>query len=152
MMETIGKYSIILVISALLTWYASFLGSNYLEVFLLDNAILLAVTVFTIHAASIGILLSQLEIISYRTGLDFRDTIVGIRQSFVEFFILIFFMTLCLVALNTCVNKINNFISDIPYIKQVLVTLVTFSVIAMIAIVYDTSKAILRALEFLSNQ
>ncbi len=157
MMETIGKYSIILLISIFLTGVEKFIDSNYLKVFLINNAILLAVAVFTIHTASVGILLSQLEIISHRTGKTFKSTLTGIRHSFIEFFILIILMTISLILLSTCINitdycNLNNFISSLPYIKEVLIISILFSIISMISIIYDTANAIIITLEFLSNQ
>ena len=157
MMEIIGKYSVILLISIFLTGLEKFIDSDYLKVFLINNAIILAVAVFTIHTASVGILLSQLEIISHRTGKTFKSTLTGIRHSFVEFFVLIILMTVSLIILSTCIDKtdycnFNNFISSLPYIKEVLIISILFSIISMISIIYDTTNAIIITLEFSSNQ
>ena len=84
MMEAIGKYTVMIVISLLLTLLEYWLKSNYITDFFSSNAILLAGAIFAIHAASVGILLSQLEILKQRTQLNFRNTINGIRNSFRE--------------------------------------------------------------------
>ena len=106
MMETIGKYTIIAVMSLALTILACWLKSDYIENFFSSNAILVAGAIFAIHAASVGILLSQFEILKQRMELNFSRTIIEIRHSFKESILWLFIiMVTAIVSRGLCNEK-----------------------------------------------
>ena len=155
MVTIISKYAVMIIIAAFLTWYDSYLNSNYLEEFFKNNAILLAITIFTIHSAAVGILLSQLQIIKQVTGKPLNKTIDSIKKSFIEIFILIFVIVMFLITIHaTCQVEIhlNNIIINMQNIKHVIITLISASIIDIIYTVYDTNNAILMTFKFLNNQ
>ena len=146
MMETIGKYTVMIVISLLLTLLAYWLKSNYIEDFFSSNAILLAGAIFAIHAASVGILLSQLEILKQRTQSNFINTIRGICNSFKESILWLIIIMIGAIVLRGFQNKECPII-DFQCVQEAFSFLVIFATIALIAIVLDTVSAILMCLE-----
>ena len=154
-MATIGKYTVMIIIAVFITWYDSYLKSNYLEKFFENNAILLAITIFTIHSAAVGILLSQLQIIIQVTGHSLDKTLGSIRKSFVEIFIVIFLIVFLLITLHAICNTdkdFNSIILSVPYIKNIIIVLISASIIDIIYVIYDTNNAILTSIKFLNNK
>lgn len=154
-MAIIGKYTVMILIAVFLTWYDSYLNSDYLVEFFKDNAILLVVTIFTIHTAAVGILLSQLQIIKQATGKSLKKTIISIRKSFIEIFIIIFLIVFLVIALNAALQtdkSLNSIILNIPNIKYILTALISIAIIDMIYVIYDTNNAMLMTLEFLNEE
>lgn len=147
MMEAIGKYTVMIVISLLLTLLEYWLKSNYITDFFSSNAILLAGAIFAIHAASVGILLSQLEILKQRTQLNFRNTINGIRNSFREAIVwLIIIIMIGAIIIRGLQNKECPLI-NFQYAQEIVSFIIIFATTALIAIVLDTVNAILICLE-----
>lgn len=145
-METIGKYTVMLVVAACLIILSYWLKSDYLASFFADNAILLGGAIFSIHAASVGILMSQLVILKQREHIDFSSTIRGIRHSLKEALLwLAISVTGAVVQRGLEQNDCP--LLAIPYINEVCLLLVVFSIIALLAIVLDTVNAILMCLE-----
>jgi len=145
MMEAIGKYTVMIVISLLLTLLEYWLKSNYITDFFSSNAILLAGAIFAIHAASVGILLSQLEILKQRTQLNFRNTINGIRNSFREAIVWLIIM-IGAIIIRGLQNKECPLI-NFQYAQEIVSFIIIFATTALIAIVLDTVNAILICLE-----
>ena len=146
MMEAIGKYTVMIVISLLLTLLEYWLKSNYITDFFSSNAILLAGAIFAIHAASVGILLSQLEILKQRTQLNFRNTINGIRNSFREAIVWLIIIMIGAIIIRGLQNKECPLIS-FQYAQETFSFIIIFATTALIAIVLDTVNAILICLE-----
>lgn len=150
MMETIGKYTVMFAVAALLNALAYFMKSDYLTDFFASNAIVLASAIFAIHASSVGILMSQLEILKQRVYYNFSSTISEIRKSFKEALLwLMAIITSAIIIKGLSNNDCPLF--DIIYIKEFLSTCIVFSVIALIVIVIDTVNAILICLEYSQN-
>ena len=145
MLETIGKYTLMLGGALGLTLLSVWLKSDYLTNFFASNAILLGVTVFTIHAAAVGILISQLEILKQRTGGDFSGTIRGIRGSFKEAFAWLALTMIGAIILRGLESDACPLFS-VPYIRNICSLTVLFAVIALLTIVLDTVNAILMCL------
>lgn len=146
MMEAIGKYTVMIVISLLLTLPEYWLKSNYITDFFSSNAILLAGAIFAIHAASVGILLSQLEILKQRTQLNFRNTINGIRNSFREAIVWLIIIMIGAIIIRGLQNKECPLI-NFQYAQEIFSFIIIFATTALIAIVLDTVNAILICLE-----
>ncbi|WP_302513958.1 hypothetical protein [uncultured Desulfovibrio sp.] len=146
MMEAIGKYTVMIVISLLLTLLEYWLKSNYITDFFSSNAILLAGAIFAIHAASVGILLSQLEILKQRTQLNFRNTINGIRNSFREAIVWLIIIMIGAIIIRGLQNKECPLI-NFQYAQEIVSFIIIFATTALIAIVLDTVNAILICLE-----
>ena len=146
MLETVGKYTIMLIIACSLSILAYWTKSDYLKSFFANNAILLAITVFTIHAAGAGILMSQLDILKIKTNKNFSSIIKEIRKSFIESFIWLSIITICAISLES-INIEESPIYNISYIEYILTISLVLSVIALLYIVYDTVNAILICLE-----
>lgn len=146
-MAQIGKYTVMLIIAVALSIFAHWVNSDYLTVFFAQNAILLGVTIFTIHtAAAVGVLMSQLEILRNKTNGDFTSTIRGIKNSFFEAIILLFLIMVVAIALTTKAKCISP-LSVIPFHDILLPALLVLCVIGLIDIVRDTANAILMCLE-----
>ena len=145
-MEAIGKYTVMIVISLLLTLLEYWLKSNYITDFFSSNAILLAGAIFAIHAASVGILLSQLEILKQRTQLNFRNTINGIRNSFREAIVWLIIIMIGAIIIRGLQNKECPLI-NFQYAQEIVSFIIIFATTALIAIVLDTVNAILICLE-----
>ena len=146
MMEAIGKYTVMIVISLLLTLLEYWLKSNYITDFFSSNAILLAGAIFAIHAASVGILLSQLEILKQRTQLNFRNTINGIRNSFREAIVWLIIIMIGAIIIRGLQNKECPLI-NFQYAQEIVSFIIIFAPTALIAIVLETVNAILICLE-----
>ena len=146
MMEAIGKYTVMIVISLLLTLLEYWLKSNYITDFFSSKAILLAGAIFAIHAASVGILLSQLEILKQRTQLNFRNTINGIRNSFREAIVWLIIIMIGAIIIRGLQNKECPLI-NFQYAQEIVSFIIIFATTALIAIVLDTVNAILICLE-----
>lgn len=146
MMEAIGKYTVMIVISLLLTLLEYWLKSNYITDFFSSNAILLAGAIFAIHAVSVGILLSQLEILKQRTQLNFRNTINGIRNSFREAIVWLIIIMIGAIIIRGLQNKECPLI-NFQYAQEIVSFIIIFATTALIAIVLDTVNAILICLE-----
>lgn len=146
MIEAIGKYTVMIVISLLLTLLEYWLKSNYITDFFSSNAILLAGAIFAIHAASVGILLSQLEILKQRTQLNFRNTINGIRNSFREAIVWLIIIMIGAIIIRGLQNKECPLI-NFQYAQEIVSFIIIFATTALIAIVLDTVNAILICLE-----
>lgn len=146
MMEAIGKYTVMIVISLLLTLLEYWLKSNYITDFFSSNAILLAGAIFAIHAASVGILLSQLEILKQSTQLNFRNTINGIRNSFREAIVWLIIIMIGAIIIRGLQNKECPLI-NFQYAQEIVSFIIIFATTALIAIVLDTVNAILICLE-----
>ena len=145
-MEAIGKYTVMLVAAVCLIILSRWLKSDYLASFFADNAILLGGTIFAIHAASVGILMSQLEILKQREHIDFSNTIRGIRHSLKESLLWLAISVTGAIALHG-LGQDGCPLLAIPYVNEVCLLLVVFSIIALLAIVLDTVNAILMCLE-----
>lgn len=146
MLEIIGKYTLMLGGALGMTLLSVWLKSDYLTNFFAGNAILLGITVFTIHAAAVGILMSQLEILKQRTGGDFCSTIRGIRSSFKEAFAWLAVVMIGAITLRGLESDVCPLFS-VPHIRDICSLTVLFAVIALLAIVLDTVNAILMCLE-----
>lgn len=146
MLDKIGKYTLMLGGAFGLTLLSGWLKSDYLTNFFASNAILVGVTVFTIHAAAVGILMSQLEILKQRTGGDFSGTIRGIRSSFRESFAWLSVIMIGAITLRGLESHICPLFS-IPHILNICALTVLLGVIALLTIVLDTVNAILMCLE-----
>lgn len=146
MLETVGKYALILSGALGLTSLARWIKSDYLSNFFADNAILLSITVFTIHAAAVGILMSQLEILKQRVGNNFSSTIQGIRNSFKEALVWIALVMVGAIIQRSLGNAISP-LYGLPYVQEICSFIIVVAVIALLAIVLDTVNAILICLE-----
>lgn len=144
-MAQIGKYTVMLIVAFALSIFAHWVNSDYLTVFFAQNAILLGVTIFTIHTAAVGVLMSQLEILRNKTNGDFTNTIQGIRNSFFEAIVFLFLIMVVAIALTTKAKCISP-LSVIPLYDLWLSTLLVFFVIGLIDIVRDTASSILMCL------
>ncbi len=144
-MDQIGKYTVMLIMAFALSIFAHWVNSDYLTVFFAQNAILLGVTIFTIHTAAVGVLMSQLEILRNKTNGDFTSTIQGIRNSFFEAIVFLFLIMVVAIALTTKAKCISP-LSVIPFYDLWLSTLLVFFVIGLIDIVRDTANSILMCL------
>lgn len=144
-METIGKYTVFFMISLFISALSAVSGSEYLRTFFAQNAILLGGTIFTIHAAGVGILMSQLQILIRSTGNDFSSTIKSIRRSFIEASILL--MLIMVTAITMTADKSFIIFNITPFPILILETMMVFFVTALLGIVYDTVDAILKTLD-----
>lgn len=145
-MAQIGKYTVMLVVAFFLSAFAHWTNSDYLTAFFAQNAILLGVTVFTIHAAAVGILMSQLEILRSKARVDFTSTIKGIRNSFSEALVFLTLIMICAIALSPKRNFTPTAMA-LPFSEIWLPAFLVFFVIGLLDIVRDTVNAILMCLE-----
>lgn len=146
-MEQIGKYSVMLFISFALCYIHSITESKYFSKFFIDNAILLGATLFTIHAAFVGILVSQLVIMKKILSSNFKNTVTEIRRSFAEALILLFVIITCAIIVNGNQDKLNTFFDGIFSIEYMCYCLSLTSIMALIMISVDSANAILIAFE-----
>lgn len=140
-MALIGKITIMVIIAFGLVGVEYFLDSNYLRSFFAQNAILLAGAIFTIHAASVGILIGQLGILSI-AKFKFPNTIKSIKKSVIEAFISLVAIGATAIILDG--DAKNNEISKMlleywPMVSGVQL----FAVIYLFAIVADSIYAII---------
>lgn len=149
-MEQIGKYSIMVFISSILCYIHYISESNYFSEFFIDNAILLGATLFTIHTASIGILISQLVIINKILPTNFSNTIKEIRKSFIEALSLLVIIITCAILVNGNKEKIDA-IFDIISMQYIGYCLSLSSIMALLMIAFDSANAILVTFENISE-
>ena len=147
-MAQIGKYTVMLIMALVLSLLAHWVNSDYLTVFFAQNAILLGVTIFTIHTAAVGVLMCQLEVLKNKTNGDFSNTIEGVRNSFVEAIVFLFLIMAVAIIL-TAKNKSIFPLNVIQNYEIWMSTLLVFFVIGLIDIVLDTANAILMCLNSL---
>lgn len=139
-MALIGKITIMVIIAFGLVGVEYFLDSNYLRSFFAQNAILLAGAIFTIHAASVGILIGQLGILSI-AKFKFPNTIKSIKKSVIEAFISLVAIGATAIILDG--DAKNNEISKMLLEYWPMVSgIQLFAVIYLFAIVADSIHAI----------
>lgn len=139
-MALVGKFTIMAIIAFGLVWSEYYLDSNYLRTFFAQNAILLAGAIFTIHAASVGILIGQLGILSI-AKYEFPNTIKSIKKSIIEAFISLVAIGATAIILNGDAenNKISRMILESwPIVSGIQL----FAVIYLFVIVADSIHAI----------
>lgn len=149
-MEQIGKYSVMIFISSILCYIHYICESNYFSKFFIDNAILLGVTLFAIHAASIGILISQLVIINKTLPKKFLNTIKEIRKSFIEALFFLVIIIMCAILVNGNKEKVDA-IFDIISMQYICYCLSLSSIMALLMIAFDSANAILVTFENISE-
>lgn len=136
-MGQINKFATIVVVAFLIALFAEKIESPYLEDFFADNAVLLGVAVFAVHAASSAILISQLAILRNNLKFNFDTVCKSIQNSFIESFVLLLGIIICAIANGS------KYMIQLYEVKIYLSTALLFCVIALLAIVYDTCKAII---------
>lgn len=145
-MAQIGKYTVMLVVAFFLSLFAEWTKSDFLTDFFAKNAILLGVTIFTINAAAVGILMSQLEILRRNTGSSFTNTIREIRKSFREAFAWLLGVMCCAIIMAHSKEDLALILKGL-HATIWLPAILLFFIIALLFIVYDTANAILICLE-----
>ena len=145
-MEQIGKYSVMIFISLILCYIHYISESNYFSKFFIDNAILLGATLFAIHAASIGILISQLVILNKILPANFINTIKEIKKSFIEALSLLVIIIICAILINGNKEKVDA-IFDIISMRYICYCLSLSSIMALLMIAVDSANAILITFE-----
>lgn len=135
-MERIGKYTVIGFTACLLAIFAYLTDSEYLTGFFAENAILLGIAVFSIHAASSAILISQLAILGKSLHIDFSPTCKSIHYSFIEALIWLVGIMICAIFAQSI------YIDRLLYSKLWIPAILLFCVISLLFIVYDVVKAI----------
>ena len=135
-----------MLVSFFLVAISNFLESNYISVFLSDNLFLICIAIFTVHASSSVILISQLNILNRTAKIDFTPTIKSIKNSFFEEGLIIFF-----VIITSIVNKSGlEFISK-EEVKMGVAFVQTSLIFSQLWIIYDILIAILNSFKFTSS-
>lgn len=140
--ERVGFYTIALALACLLSWLSVYTKSKYLTGFFCDNAPLVAVALFTMYTASIGMLISQLEMLRQALNIHFGNTITSIRRALYE---MIFFM-FGIIAITIAMSD-SKLAAYTICIFPILPTLQLFALICMVGVVADTVNALLKTFE-----
>jgi len=141
----LGKYIIMGAVSCTLTLFAKIWRSDYITFFIINeifNMITFVVFVFSANLIAFCVLINRIEILKQKTGESFSRTIIEIRKSVNEsiiFLFIVIFGTITMLVLEYCIYSI-------PLIKEINFSIIIFSIMAMIAIVFDTLNAIIMCL------
>lgn len=149
-MRTVGKYTIIFIISLMISMLSFGVESSYLMGFFADNAPLLAGAIFAIFSSTIPILLSHIKIITERHGIPFLSTIKSIKNSVIELIILLFVVFMMSIFIKS--NKLDTShlcccMDTIEYVKVLISTIQIAATIGMIEVVRDLLSALIMCME-----
>ncbi|MDD6087813.1 MAG: hypothetical protein PUB69_00615 [Desulfovibrionaceae bacterium] len=149
-MRTIGKYTIIFIISLMISMLSFWIESSYLVGFFADNAPLLAGAIFAIFSSTIPVLLSHIKAITEKHGFSFLSTIKSIKDSILELIILLLIIFIMSIFIKS--SKIDNIhqcccADTVGYIKMLLSTIQIAATIGMIEVVRDLLSALIMCME-----
>ena len=142
-MAQIGKYTIMFIIAIVIILLSNITDSTYLKESFSKDALLLGGGIFTIHAASVGILISQLSLLSWREKHDFTNTVSSIRKSLIESIICLALIIMGAIFQYSKSCYLNNPSHPLLNIKSISLIIQIVCISNLLYIIYDTINAIL---------
>lgn len=142
-MSKIVKYIVVMLIGFFLIAISNFLKSSYINDFLSDNLFLICIAIFSVHASSSVILISQLNILDKSAKIDFSPTLKSIKNSFIEEGLIIFFIIIA-----SIINKSSLEFASKEAVKMGIAFIQISLVFTQLWIIYDVLIAILNSFKF----
>jgi hypothetical protein len=140
------RYVLIMIISFSLIAVSKFLNSNYINDSLADNLFLIYIGIFTIHASTSAILISQLNILNQHKKINFFLTRDSIKDSFIEEGFILFSVIFTSIVKHSKIEFLN-----ISEWKMIISCIQIFLLLTQLWIIYDVIIAILDSFKFTTS-